>query len=288
MKVRRRRRTAGWLGALIGSVLLLAACGEPIVPRSPEALYALAKEQLANANYSPALDTLGRVMRAGPDTEPARRSRLLHLSLLGGLARGYKEMAESYLAGSEHPGAAAYASQMRSMAMDYFGRARGRSLEMVEALDRLLREPPTVPLRLDYARPVAVAGSATLASVRQGNWVADAERVQAEREKVLEGLAGLMAGLAGEPGKAGTGAPADVREFDPAGFYLGAARELLSMSGLYRPQALKDPRLFRLYHQRALAAAERASELARARGDAGRLEESQRLEEVCRQVLKKS
>ncbi|MFQ5695375.1 MAG: hypothetical protein ACE5HB_05250, partial [Terriglobia bacterium] len=141
-----RSRSGRRAGALAVCAFLLAACGEPIVPRSPEALYALAQQQLSNNNFSPALDTLARVVREAPDSESGRRARVLQIALLGGMARAFREVAESYLAGSQEAGAAAYAPRMRSVAMDYFGRARGRSIEMVEALDRLMREPLTAPL----------------------------------------------------------------------------------------------------------------------------------------------
>ncbi|MFQ5696549.1 MAG: hypothetical protein ACE5HB_11210, partial [Terriglobia bacterium] len=168
---------------------------------------------------------------------------------------------------------------------------RGRSIEMVEALDRLMREPLTAPLLMDFPPPErAEPESDALADVRQGRPVEDKERNRAEREEVQEGLAGMLAQLAG------AGAGEDVRqtlgfpqgpvvELDPAAFYLGAAQEMVAISSIYRPEALKDSRMFRLYHQRALAAAERAAELAGAQEPLQ--VESQRLQAHCRAVLKK-
>ena len=258
---------AGWL---------LAACGEPIVARSPEALYALAQQQLASANYSPAADTLARVVRAGPESEPARRARALRLALLGGMARGYQRVGESYLEGSKSAGAAAYASQMRAVALDYFGRARGSSLEMMDALDRMLREPASPPLGAGFTPPGAAAAErAVLAQVRQGQWIEDAARLRAERAEVQQGLAQMLAGYAGTGGG----------EVDPAALYLAAARELVTVSGIFGPEGLREPRSVRLYHERALQLAERAGELA---GGRPRLrEESERLQAQCRGVLKK-
>ncbi|MBI4466171.1 MAG: hypothetical protein HY656_01920 [Acidobacteria bacterium] len=273
-------------GALVAAALLAAGCGEPIVPRSPEALYALAKEQMANANYAPALDTLARVAREGKGSALGRRAQVLHVVVLGGMARGLKEVAESYLVGSQEAGAAAYASQMRSIAMDYFGRARGLSIEMVEALDRL-RQQPLQPLPVDF--PVAASpgtGNPTLTKVRQGSWVEDPDRTRAEKEKIVEGMAGLLARLGGAGDDAGQ-LRARLQELDPADFYLGAARELLSMSSIYRAEALKDPRMFRLYHERALTLAERAAQVAAAGGDARQQQESAELQRLCREVLKK-
>lgn len=254
---------------------LLAACGEPIVARSPEALYALAQEQIAHANYSPAADTLARVMRADPKGDPAQRARVLRLALLGGMARGYQQVGESYLAGSKSAGAAAYASAMRTLALDYFGRARGRSLEMMDALDRMRREPVRPLPGLTFGMPAAEAERAVLAQVRQGQWIEDAARLRAERAEIGESVKAMLAGFAGTGGGG----------IDAATLYLAAAREIITLSRVFGPDGLREPRSVRLYHERALQLAERAGELAAGRPPL--LEESERLQALCRDVLKK-
>ena len=269
-----QRTLLGWSAAAAAG-WLLTACGEPIVARSPEALYAVAQQQIANANYSPAADTLARVVLAGPESEPARRARVLRLALLGGMARGYQQVGESYLAGSRSPGAAAYASQMRTMALDYFGRARGSSLEMMDALDRMRREPAGPLLGVDLSLPAAGAERAVLVQVRQGQWVEDAIRLRAERAEVGAQVREMLAGFAGTGGN----------EIDPAALYLAAARELVTLSGIFGPESLREPRSLRLYHERALQLAERAGELAADRPPL--LEESARLQALCRDALQK-
>lgn len=292
MRGRRRRRRA-WLGCALGGVaLLLLSCDGPIVARSPEALYALAKQQIAHANYSPALDTLSKVIRESPQSEPARRAHVLRVALLGGMAQAFKDIAESYLEGHQQAGAAAYASQMRSMAIDYFGRARGHSIELVEALDRLQQEATPAPWRLDLPLPQAASGSAVLAKVRQGTWVEDPERAQAEREELRQGLAQMLAGLVDTEGNLDRarerlrfrGLPFEV---EPANFYLGAARELLNLSSIYRPEALRDPRMFRLFHERAAAAAARAAQRAAEIGNDRIRDESEQLQRHCQTVLER-
>ena len=267
-----RRTLLGW-SAVAAAGWLLAACGPPLVARSPEALYALAEQQIASANYSPAADTLARAVLAGPESEPARRARVVRLALLGGMARGYQQVGESYLAGSKSPGAAAYSSQMRTMALDYFGRARSVSLEMMDALDRMRREPLD-PLGVQLVLPAGPAAErAVLVRVRRGEWVEDAVRLRAERAEVGEQIRQVLAGFAG------TGGPA----VDPAALYLAAARELVTLSGIFGPEALREPRSVRLYHERALQLAERAGELAAGRPPL--LEESARLQALCRDAL---
>jgi len=276
----RRAATTGW--RLLLSAALLTGCSGPIIPRSPEALYALAQEQIANANFRPAVDTLARVTRADPRSEPARRARPLRMALLSGMAHGFAHMGEDYLAGYQQAGAAAYASQMRTMAMDYFGRARGRSIELLEALDLMLHEPASEPLRLDLPRPQPPGSSATVSNrVRRGEWVEEAERQRVETDVIRQQFGNFptYSGMA-----AGAGTPVEIA---PAAFYLGVARDILELSKIYRPEALNERRMLRLFTERAATAAQRAAELAREKGDPKLEAESQQVLAQCQEALKK-
>lgn len=273
------RRGTNRRGNLLAPFLLaalLAACGGPIVAHSPEALFALAQEQIGNASYNPAADTLARVTREAPKTELGRRARLQRLALLAGMARALREIGEAYLKGHEQAGAAAYSPQMRAVAMDYFGRSRGRSLEMIETLDALLREPLPGPVRLEFSLPAAGAASQTLARVQQGAWVDAAQLGPVEKERLTSAMAQARDALAG------SGA-----ESSPARIYLGAAREILDLSSIYRPEALGDKRLVRLFHERAASAAGLAAELAAKSGDHPLEADSRQVVAQCQDVLKK-
>ena len=140
-----RRMVAALAGLLLAA---LAACDGPIVARSPEALYSLAQQQLTNSQFRAATDTLKRVSREAPSSEPGRRAAALHIALEGGLARGYQSMGDAYLAGSKQAGDAPHAPQMRSTAMDYFGRARSESIEMMESAEWLMKQPAADAFRL--------------------------------------------------------------------------------------------------------------------------------------------
>ncbi|MFQ5777649.1 MAG: hypothetical protein ACE5IP_06540, partial [Terriglobia bacterium] len=245
--------------------------GGPLLSTTPPALYALAQEQIANANYSRAVDSLARAVRAGPQSQAAQRARVLRIALLGGMARGFSDLAASYLAGHGQAGDSEHASVLRSTAMDYFGRARGRSLEMVEALDALQRDPAAEPLRMAF-QPLEnlSADNPVLEQIRHGNPVSDKERRGAERERIQQGLAGMLVRLGGterNPQRLWFHLAQGEVELDPAAFYLGAARELVEITKIYSPEALGDKRLTRLYHERAAALARRAAQLAEEKGD---------------------
>ena len=255
------------------AALLAAACNV----RSPaEQLYSLAYEQLAAGNYYSASDTFKRVMKESAQSPQAGGAAVLHIALVGGMARSYKDIAESYRAGAKQAGAAPHARRMRTMPVDYFGRARGRSLEMVEAIDLFFNQPAAGPLRVDFPAFGGTGATMSLGKIRQGQWLEDKELVAAEKQSVRQGAEALLAHLA----------PGNRPDLSPAHLSLALAEELLEMSSLYDKDALDDHRLLRLYHQRAETLAERAEKLGLP-GDAataGRLAE---VKQRCQKALEK-
>ncbi|MBI2956910.1 MAG: hypothetical protein HYY26_06330 [Acidobacteria bacterium] len=271
-------RVGNWRSACAAVVfcLLAAGCDGPIVHRSPEALYSLAKEQITNGRFTPATDTLARLVREAPESEPGRRAQVLHVALLGAMARGYQQVGESYLAGHHQAAEKPEAPVLRTTAMDYFGQARGRSLEMLEALDRLLAQQAAGPWRLDFL-PETLDAAKALGLVEHGQTLADEELARAEQEAVRRALAELLASLVGAEGDvegARRRLSGGAAEINPAIFYLKAAEELAGLSRIYEKEALGDQRMARLYTERAAALARRAGELARARGDTRLAQES--------------
>ncbi len=244
-----------WLALLL--CLGLVACGEPIVPRTPEALYNLAKQQLANGQYRAASDSLQRVAETDPSGELGRRALVLRTALLGGMTRGFQRIGEEYLAGYKQT----QSPQLRTVAMDYFSRGRGRSLELVDVLEQALKQPTTSPFRVDYW-PAPATGGEVLQKARHGQLLSDTELETVERAAVQGSLAEVLSGLAGP-----TGAPGAPTDIEPAVFYLGAAQELVRLTEIFRPEALDERRLTQLFLERAATLARQAGQLAQARGD---------------------
>jgi hypothetical protein len=253
----------------------LAACEGPIVARSPQALYALAQEQLANSQFRAATDTLKRVSREFPTTEQGQRAAPLHIALEGGLARGYQSMGDAYLEGSKQPGATPQAGQLRAVAMDYFGRARSESIEVVESLEWLMKQTATEPFRLEA--PVRAPEAAPFpAQVRAGKPLNDPQRARAEQAEVWRGIQATVTALGG----AGTA-------IEPAVFYLGASRELVETVPLFSPDKLNEGRMAELYYERAAAIGRYAAQLAQTKGDRRTQKEAEALVQRCQQALAK-
>ena len=122
------------------------ACGEPLAPHSPQEFYNLAKAQLAKNQYRAAADSLQSAAQADPTGETGREAMVLRMALLAGMAGGFQHVAEEHLAGYKQT----RAEPLRTVAMDYFNRARGRSFEMVDELERVLKLPTASPFHVDY------------------------------------------------------------------------------------------------------------------------------------------
>jgi hypothetical protein len=255
--------------AALGGLLLagLTACEGPIVARSPEALYALAQKQLTNSQFRAAGDTLKRVSREFPTTEQGRRAAALHIALEGGLARGYQSMGDAYLEGSKQ------SVPLRAVAVDYYGRARGESIEMMESAEWLAKQPAADGFRLDIPARTLEA-TLFLAQVRTGKDVTEAQRAQAEQEEIWRGIQ-ATGGALGGAGKA----------VEPAVVFLGTARELVETLALYAPDKLNEPRMTGLYYERAAGLARHAAELAKPKGDQRTQQEAEALVQRCQQAL---
>jgi len=256
------------VAALAGLLLVaLAACDGPIVPRSPEALYSLAQQQLANSQFRAATDTLKRLSREFPTTEQGRQAAALHIVLEGGLARGYRSMGDAYLAGSKQT------VRLRAVGMDYFGRARGESIEMMESAEWLMKQPAAGAFRLD-ARPLPRQTVTFVYQVRTGKAIDDVQRAQSERAEIWEGIDATARAMGG------TGAAVE-----PAVLFLGVARELVEAVDLYDPKRLDETQMTRLYHERAAGLARHAAQLAQAKGDGSTQKEAEALVRRCQEAL---
>ncbi len=255
----------------------LVACGEPIVPHTPEAHYNLAKQQIANGQYRAGVDSLKSATETDPTGELGRRALVLRIALLGGMTRGFQSIGEEYLAGYKQTQSA----EMRTTAMDYFSRARGRSLELLDGLEQALKQPTASAFRVDYW-PAPATGGDALQKARHGQPLSEAELTAAERAAVQRTLGEVLSGLTGK-----TGAPGAETEAEPAVFFLGAAQELVRMTSLFRPEALDERQLTQLSLERAATLARQAEQLAQTSGNQKVQAEAGQVLRQCEEALKK-
>ena len=277
---------------LAAVMLVLAACGGGPAPEStPEGQYKFAKEAIAGKNYVKALDTLEQVIKRAPDSDLAVRANLTRAALLAGMADAYKRMAEAYMDGYRSPSARAYSSQMRKMAVDYYGMGRVRSVEYVEGFDRTAKHIQAgKALTFDLPMPQTMGQeAAAMEQIRHGKMAGDEERVKIEYEEVEAGLARAIAQMlgAGEDLNAARarlqGGSATV---NPTGMLVAAAERMCLLSAIFHPRALDDQRLDRAFHERALTTVDTAMERLKKEPDKKLEDSAKKLKKECEKAMK--
>ncbi|MGH9779452.1 MAG: hypothetical protein ACRD5I_13675, partial [Candidatus Acidiferrales bacterium] len=197
------------------------------------------------------------------------RAAALHIALEGGLARGYQSMGDAYLTGSKQT------AQLRAVGVDYFGRARSESIEMMESAEWLAKQPASEAFRLDIP-PRTLEAVVFLEQARAGKPINHAQRAQAEQQEIWRGIQATAGALGG----AGN-------SVEPAAFFLGAARELVEGVGLFGLDRLNEAQMTRLFYERSAGLARHAAQLAQTKGDRRTQEEAEALIQRCQEALAK-
>ena len=287
-----RTTTRAVWSTLAAGMLFLAACGGGPAPEStPEGRYKFAKEAIAGKNYVKALDTLEQVIKRAPDSDLAVRANLTRAALLAGMADAYKRMAEAYMDGYRSPSARAYSSQMRKMAVDYYGMSRVRSVEYVEGFDRTAKHIQAgKALTFDLPMPQTMGQeAAAMEQIRHGKMAGEEERVKIEYEEVEAGLARAIAQMlgAGEDLNAARarlqGGSATV---NPTGMLVAAAERMCRLSAIFQSRALDDQRLDRAFHERALTTVDTAMERLKKEPDKKLEDSAKKLKKECEKAMK--
>lgn len=247
-------------GVLLGGWLANAGCREPIVPRGPEQLYELAREQLRNENYVRAVDTLARVAREAPDSSYGVKAGIIRLAVLAGLARSAQALGEFYLEIREQMEDSGRRSELYTAALDQFTLGQSWALALLEALSEHGPALAEDPLVIDPVLPITPAPEhPALARLRAGERISESERRAIERDAVRRGMAEMMTALLGEPGNFGRAydrLALGQAEVSPAAVRVVFGHELVRLSRLFGQRALNQPRYERLFQERALALAE--------------------------------
>jgi hypothetical protein len=162
---------------------------------------------------------------------------------------------------------------LRAVGVDYYGRARGEAIEMMESAEWLMKQPAEGAFRLELP-PRTLEAVTFLEQVRTGKPIDDAQRARAEQQEIWTGIH-ATAGALGGAGSA----------IEPAVFFLGAAREVAEAVALFGPERLNELQMARLFHERAAGLARHAAQLAQSKGDRRTQEEAETLVQRCQEAL---
>ena len=177
-----RRRPTVLLVAGLGILLYLAACSTgpaPAQPGSPEWYWSAANEQFSAGDLAKAQEHLEKVLAS---SGPFRgRAAIWHLVMSGGMALGYKNLAEAYEEGGSQT--KTQAAEFRRRATDMSRLSRQYSISLAEELGQFQKEAGSEnELALDFSFPPTSANEdPAIGRIRKGILPPEEERTKAER-----------------------------------------------------------------------------------------------------------
>jgi hypothetical protein len=232
----------------------LTSCSGPAVTvaRSPqmEFYWSAAKETYAAGDYMKTADHLDRLI--DQQNEYTARAIPWSLVLSAGMAAGYMQLADTYVAGARAN--KAHALDFRRKASEYRSAASRLTLRFAQNVDKM-QQIPVGPIPLAFGMPRGnAANPPALAQVAKGIELAPAD-VEAIQTLTIQRNVLLAACMA-------AGAPNDVAKTEellsqpsanaPRPVFGNAVAQMLeSEAKLYSRDKLDDPTKLAIFHQRA-------------------------------------
>ncbi len=229
---------------LTGALVLGSCSSGPKAPAqgTPEWYWNAAAEQFSRGDFVKTQESLEKLMAS--DNPYKRRAAAWHLVVLGGLAKGNKELADAYEAGST--ASKTRAGEFRRVMGEVRRQARLYSIGLAQEVERFQKEfgdAPKIPLEFSFPR-----GSATevimLDRVRKGIMPPEGERALAlqrmlERGVLLETAAVVGAGM--DTAKAAEMFKRQPAETPRVVFLHAVASSLVDQASLFDRKKLNEP-----------------------------------------------
>lgn len=270
--------------------LLVPACsGEPSKPAALP--FTAAKENLTTLDYEAALKNLEKTIKAAADEPDGKQASIIRIALLTAMAQGSREMAEAYGTGVKQPAARTQTGLYTRMRSDYFGTARVRLMNAMEAVlaQRAKLTDAALPLTLKFP-DFSGAEPAAMDRIRHGMAVQESDRYRAELETSRNSFAKVIAALAGVGEDVHKGHAA----FDKGGVQLDSRVYLLELtaafyelSEIFDRKALDDSRYQRTTLEVVQGNLDVLDKLLAARPDKDMQARVKKLRADCEKTLKK-
>lgn len=224
--------------------LLLVACtGAPPTPTATQYLTD-AKNNLNASDFAAALKNLDRSIRAGGQQPAGQQASVLRAVLLTALAEGGKQMAEAYGAGLKEPGGQLRFGEFNKMRNDYYGVARVRLMDAMQAVMDQRGKLGDMPLSLEVSFPgFTGAEDPAVTRIKKGYAVVDADRFSAETKADRNALAYILAGLVSASENPSKGRMIFSRgkvDVDPRNYLIELSSNFLRLGGIFDRRALDD------------------------------------------------
>jgi len=280
------------LSSLVNAIpLLLVACsGAPPMSISEQNL-ADARNSIKASDFNAALNRLDAAIKSAGDEPVGQQAAVLRVALVTALADGNKQMAEAYGLGAKQPAAQSHFALFNKTRSDYYSIARSRLMNAMQSVMDQRRKLTADPLPIEVNFPGFTGGTnPTATRIKNGQWVADADRLGAELQADRNALARILSALAGAGQDLTKGQQifsSGKVDIDPRVYLIAVSSSFLEIGGLFQPRAFNEPDHLRTVNEVVRGNLEIALKLLAAKPDKDLEARAKKMQAECENTLKK-
>ena len=254
----------------VGLSLLLGCATAPPTPTADQ-YFADTKKSLVAMDYEAALKNLDRLIKAAGNEPLGQEGKLIRAALLISMAEGTKQMADAYNTGSKQAAARFQYNDFVKMKSDYYGVSRTRLMSAMEAILAQRKEISGKPMPLSMPFPqFSGVENVTVAQIKTGRWVPDADRVRAELDTVNNAFAYTLARWVGAGENVHKGHELFEKgavQIDPRVYLIETSSHFMKLSEIFGRMALDEPRYRSICHDVITGSLETLAKLLEAAPD---------------------
>jgi hypothetical protein len=271
--------------------LLLVACSSaPSTP--PNARYlADARNSLKASDFNAALNSLDAAIKSAGDESAGQQAAVLRIVLVTALADANKQMAEAYGMGAKEPAAQSRFGAFNKTRSDYYSIARSRLMDGMQSVMDQRGKLSANTLPVEVAFPGFTGGTDPIVTrIKSGQWVADADRLDAELQADRNALARILSALAGagqDPTKGQQVFSSGKVDIDPRAYLITLSSSFLQIGGIFEPRALNEPDHLRTVYEVVRGNLEIAVKLLATKPEKDLEARAKKMQAECENTLKR-
>lgn len=271
--------------------VLLAACSSTPPTTLGERQFGDAKNNLKSSDFKAALENLNNSIKSTNSDAARQQALLLRVALVTALADANEQMAEAYYVGSKQPLAHANTTAFSKMRSDYSNTSRAFLMDAMQSVMDQRSKLSATPMPIEIAFPGFTGGDdPALAKIKNGEFVSDNERVNAELQMDRNCLARVLAGFAGVGQDLNKGREifgAGKVDVDPRVYIVTLSDEFLRVGAMFDSRWNNDADKFRTVNQVVRGNLDVATKLLAAKPDKDLEARVKKMQADCDKCLKK-
>jgi hypothetical protein len=283
-------RPSGLFFLLTFSALLFACSSAP--PTSiGERQFGDAKNNLKSSDFRAALDNLNGTIKSTNKDSLRQQALVLRVALVTALADTDEQMAEAYQLGAKQPLAHSQTGAFYKQRSDYNNAARTYLMDAMQSVMDQRSRLNADPVPIELAFPGFTGGTDPgLAKIKNGEFVSDLERLNAELQLDRNCFAQVLAGLAGAGKDLNKGREmfsAGKVDVDPRVYIVVLSDDFLRIGAMFDTHGVNDPEKFRTVNQVVRGNLDVATKLLVAKPDKDLEARVKKMQADCDKRLKK-